>query len=404
MTDQARPDDWTGRRIVGNLHCDEEFAGGSRAMAAQAIRSASALATLLRVFAEPRDELWTPLPVEPERMAEVEGLSRPRLVSGPLDPLRPARQLLAWAGTGSVSSARAPAAASDCDAEEPLATQVWSLPRCGPSLVREVNHRLFCLETGERLGCALPGARVLASTEELRDQIAAGGAATGSEGRFVLKAPWSSAGRSRVILSPQEYQTPRKQKRVEKMFAESGSLLFEPWMERLADFGCVAIAGEEEVRVVGMHAQEVDPAQGRFQAIVLELGSRPPALLLPLERITLEQTALCVGERLRERGYRGSFGLDAWRYRVAGEQQVRFHPLGEINARLSMGLVAHALAERLFGPRHLGEPRCVRLRIGRLPPDPPSAAVRTIPLLLPGAENDTSAWLEIGPRAELPVS
>lgn len=79
-------------RILGNLDCEAEFEATHserprprRALPRSALETASHLATLLRACARPGDRLWTPLPVASERLAEVPGLPRPPLESGPLE-------------------------------------------------------------------------------------------------------------------------------------------------------------------------------------------------------------------------------------------------------------------------------------------------------------------------------
>ena len=76
-------------------------------------------------------------------------------------------------------------------------------------------------------------------------------------------------------------------------------------------------------------------------------------------------------EALRREGYVGPFGIDAWAYGNS------FNPLGEINARMTFGLVAWALAERLGIER-------LRLRFGSEAPE------GAIPLLA----GTPSAWIE----------
>ena len=48
-----------------------------------------------------------------------------------------------------------------------------------------------------------------------------------------------------------------------------------------------------------------------------------------------------IAEALRQAGYLGPFGIDAWHWRRP-DGTVVFHPLGEINARMTFGLVEHA--------------------------------------------------------------
>ena len=62
-----------------------------------------------------------------------------------------------------------------------------------------------------------------------------------------------------------------------------------------------------------------------------------------------------------------------------------FQPLSEINARLTFGHVTRKFAERIGVPRVV-----LRTHHGPIPDSP-----GVVPLLLPGGEDGTGAWLEI---------
>jgi hypothetical protein len=155
----------------------------------------------------------------------------------------------------------------------------------------------------------------------------------------VVKAPLSASGRSRYIEREGPALTdPVARRRVERLFERHGPLFFEPWMERTGDFGVSALLGPDELRIVGVHRQTVD-IKGQFAGIDVEAG------LPPGDRERLVETAEAVAAALRQAGYVGPFGIDAWRYRKENGETV-LHPLGEINARMTFGLVAWTAAGR----------------------------------------------------------
>ena len=381
------------RLILGNLDCDQELSGGwGGSVSGDVLRTISPLATLLRVFAAEGDRLWTPAPVDPDCMAGIPGLPLPALESGPVRGLSVPGALLAWAETESAAKLRRSAQAPSASCEVTLAQRLERLPAPSPAIVSQVNHRAFCLEVSRSLGCALEGAALLRSLAEVQEHLRQGGAAASAGGRFVLKAPWSSSGRSRAILSAAEFTEARWESRVRKLFATHQELLFEPWMDRQADFGCTALLCRGEVELLGIHAQQVDPREGRFLGIQLETSGIHHSSLTTPERTLLEKTAQEVGSRLHERGYSGPFGLDAWRYRKASGE-LALHPLGEINARMTMGLLTHAWVERLALQREHPALAKVCLRIGREVPVH-DAARRITPLLHPANSGSPGAWLE----------
>ena len=327
------------RSILANLLCEDELA--RRTPTRKTLQTVSGLANLLRVFAREGDRLLTPAPVEPERVLSVPGL--PILESGPVEP---ADEMLAWCETSQAAALRTQPRKLATDA--PLHELLWHLPVPTPEVVARVHHRAFHLRVAEELGCALPGARMVAGLSDL-ERV---------PGPWVVKAPYSASGRSRYIHREDSFVTdPKARRTVERLFELNGPLLFEPWMERTADFGCSALLTESGLRIVGFHRQMVD-VKGQFAGI--ELPADVPEV--PVEKVANE---------LRREGYVGPFGIDAWSY------QGGFNPLGEINARMTFGLVAWALAERLGIER-------LRLRFGA------EAPAGAIPLLA----GRPSAWIE----------
>ena len=284
------------------------------------LRTAARMATQLRVFAREGDRLWTPAPV-----AGCE--------NGPLDALSPTPELLAWCETPDTVRLRTAPRPAVVPWHEPLHELVWHLPVAPPNVVAAVHHRAFHLRVAEELGCALPGARMVESMAELDHLL---GART-APSAWVLKSPLSASGRNRYIeRNGPALSDPKSRRTVEKLIERCGPLLFEPWMDRLADYGCAALLTATDLRIVGIHRQRVD-VKGQFAGIELETD------LTERDRARFLEIVEGVASALRREGYAGPFGVDAWTYRRADGSAV-FHPLGEINARMTFGLVAWAEA------------------------------------------------------------
>jgi hypothetical protein len=309
------------RRILANLLCEDELAGRRASPPRAVLETVARMAPLLRAFAREGDRLWSPAP-------------GPDLESGPLRDLPPADEVLAWCETPSALEHRGgprPPAAIDWDA--PLHDLVWRLPTPSPAVVAAVHHRAFHVQVAKSIGCALPGARMVESLAEL-DRIL-----REAPSAWVLKAPLSASGRSRYIERNGPALTDHKSRRtVERLFDQHGPLLFEPWMDRTEDFGVSALLGLDDLKVVGIHGQKVD-RKGQFAEIDLHPD------LSGQDRDRLLRTAEAVAAALRQAGYVGPFGIDAWRYRT--ETGTALNPLGEINARMTFGLVAWTRAGRL---------------------------------------------------------
>jgi hypothetical protein len=406
------------RLLLGNLDAEEDLARLAtrwtepeaprrrrQPFSAAALAQISGAATLLRAFAREGDRLWTPAPVAARRLAPVPGLPLPVLESGPLAALSPAPALLAWAETPGVAAkhlapSEAPPASGAGEeltlalmGNAPLHELLWDLPVPSPDIVATVHHRFFSLEVAESLGCALPGARRITSADELAAHLAAGFGPVGAAG-WVVKAPLSAAGRARYIERTAGLGlSDAARLRVGRLLGRHGALLFEPWMERTMDFGCAVLLFPEGPRLAGFHRLLVDAA-GRFQGIEL-LGEFLGVDLPPGERETMEHVVSGTAEALLRAGYVGPFGIDAWRHRLP-DGSVALHPLGEINARMTFGLVARALVDRVREPLGLDPAARVRLLFGK---ELPEEGGRVVPLLLPGepckADGGGAAWLEI---------
>lgn len=298
------------RLILANLLAEDDLArlarvGRPRTPSRETIERVAGLAEQLRVFANDGDRLWVP------------GNER----------AEPAGEVLAWCETPeAVALRRRPRRVSGADG--PLHEILWHLPAAPPEIVAAVNHRAFHLRVARELGCALPGARMVEGLADLE-----------VPGPWVVKAPYSASGRSRYIHREEAVLAdPKARRTVERLFELHGPLLFEPWMERTADFGACALLTPGGFRVLGFHRQTVD-IKGQFAGIEL-IEEAPPGMMDALE---------AAGRALQRAGYVGPFGIDAWEYRLPGTPDgLAFNPLGEINARMTFGLVARARAER-FG-------------------------------------------------------
>ena len=303
--------------VHANLDCEATWAGGSLPPAvAGRVSYYAALLSALAPEGAPV-EVWAPAPVDPARLRE------------------PPR----W---------RAPAMRVGAP---PRADARWADPAA-----RAANDRRLALAVAAAHGAALPGQRVIASADEID-----------LPGPWVCKAPWTAAGRDRCRGDGPP--PPEQRARLGRLLAKSGALVLEPWCQRIADAGvCARVEPDRSVTAHPPHTLVTD-ARGGFLGIDL---APPP--LTPPELSQLAQLVHAAGAALAATGYTGPFAVDAFAY-VHEDGGRRFHPLCEINARLSFGWIARALAARLGA---------TRLGFG---PPPPGAAV-----LIEPAPDRITAW------------
>ncbi|MEC7923434.1 MAG: hypothetical protein VX496_08570, partial [Planctomycetota bacterium] len=332
------------RLIVGNLDCETAFAAqssGSRqpgALPRPVLENISAAATLLRVFSGEGDRLWTPVEVDADRLSGPPELARPALISGPLPAAENTGEVLAWGESRAVAALRAGSPAAPAERpEDPLAEKLWNLPAACPTAAAAVNDKRFCQRLREKLDLALPASQVLENLGELKAHLENEKNRPELSGGWVLKAPFSAAGRLRLIAEgPGAGEL--ELKRARNLFEAHGALVFEPWLERAADFGFCALVLEDRNVLLGPHGLETD-AQGRFRGLAF---SPSPTAGLP----GLEAAVGAAADAAREEGYLGPLEVDCWSWRDSSGRE-HFHPLGEINARISFGLVGRAIIETL---------------------------------------------------------
>jgi hypothetical protein len=267
------------------------------------------LSQRLRALGGPGDELWT--------------LADGALPDGP-------REVLAWGESAAVAALRpgpCPAGPVALDDWQAALWRLWP----APEVAAACNHRGFAFALAERLGSTLPGARMVGTLGELEDL---GGAL---DAAWVVKAPYSASGRHRLRHRGPPDAAART--RITRLLA-GGPLLFEPWVDRIADLGLVGlIDGPDGVRLFPPHRLDNDPG-GVFRGITVD-DAHVGDWLAGGERAQVEATAAAAAAALAARGYRGPFGIDAYLWRDATGAR-RLQPMSEINARLTFGLVARA--------------------------------------------------------------
>jgi hypothetical protein len=300
--------------VHANLDCEARWAGVT--LPAHVLAKIGALASLTAALVEGDADVWAPAAVDPARLV---GPLRPRMHVG-----APPRADLAWA--------------------DPAA--------------KAANDRRLALAVAEGAGATLPGSCVVGSLADLD-------AAAAKAARWVCKAPWTTAGRDRCHGTGEA--TGETRAHVTRLLSRFGALVFEPWLDRVLDFGVCATVRDGIVTSQAPHGLLVD-ARGGFIGIDLA-----PPELTSTERDRVGELVLAAGDALAGVGYAGPFAIDGFVYWDGAR---RLRPLVEINARHTFGHVARALGGR---------------RLGFTPP-PTGATI----LVAPADRDPTTAWITCG--------
>ena len=202
------------------------------------------------------------------------------------------------------------------------------LPPAAFPVIARVNSKLWSHSLEVEWGWATTGAATASTIEELREIIKS--ACPGDNDKWVIKSPFGFAARDRVLGRGPLLEPPQA-KWSERRFVKGETLIFQPWLEVVREYGIVMeISPDGAYDIQGISDLQTNGA-GTGKGYLL---GRPPTAhrLIELERI-----AGVVCERLFKEGYHGPVGIDAL------EHSGGLHRLLEINARYTMGFVAVAV-------------------------------------------------------------
>lgn len=174
----------------------------------------------------------------------------------------------------------------------------------------------------------------------------------------VVKAPYGASGRGLMIVESGEKLEGKTRRQVEKVLEKQGEVLVEPWLSRVLDFSVQYDRGGTGLRRVGLTRLEND-RRGQFRAC-LHAQKFCQGMPVELARFLMEE-ALPVYEqesplagllegRLRQAGYRGAVGVDAFVYRDR-QGNLALRKVCEVNPRFTMGRLTLELGKRV-APGH----------------------------------------------------
>lgn len=209
--------------------------------------------------------------------------------------------------------------------------------------VRDLSHRQSSItllkEVTDGLDMTVGERFVAHSLEETRDLV-------GKNPRSVLKMPWSSSGRG--IRYVRGILTDNEEGYVANVLKNQGSILVEPYYDRVMDFAMEFWAdGKGSASFLGLSLFET--VNGAYVGNLLAPEETKRELLaeylpLPLldsvtQRLVQKLGAWC------NHIYHGPLGVDMMVVRAEGDRRL-LHPCVEVNLRRTMGHVALHVAER----------------------------------------------------------
>ena len=152
-------------------------------------------------------------------------------------------------------------------------------------------------------------------------------------GRLVLKAPWSSSGRGVRFDENAAW--------VSNVIARQGSVMVEPYYNKVKDFGMEFESTDQGIRYVGLSLFHTRNGAYTGNILATEQAKRERmGRYVSLD--LLDTVSQQVAQQLDLGDYRGPFGIDMMV--VRGDDGFLLHPCVEINLRRTMGHVALSLS------------------------------------------------------------
>ena len=139
------------------------------------------------------------------------------------------------------------------------------MPAPIPSVARYFHRRSTHRRLAEDLGLRFPGRALIRTIEDLEEHLDAGASALSPDGTWILKPPFSTAGRDWVRGCGIAIDPPVRNQLAHQLL-EHDALLFEPRLDRVRDLGIALSITGTAVECVGVHEQETGPS-GRFRGL-----------------------------------------------------------------------------------------------------------------------------------------
>jgi len=343
------------RVFVGNFDFEHELMD-SRYVAPAQIRDFTAeLVSSWVALANSEDLIWAPEGLFEFQFDEFHRLAgwRPRFIRHQQElPHGPDWELVPWGWTSSVLKWGAQFG--------------WTCPAPPLDVVKRINSRLYRWELESQLGVAVSNSTVLTSIEQVLQHIEQFGANSPHAG-WVLKANFGMSGRERQLgrgsVVPVAVLNWGKRR-----LQQSGALVFEPWLERIAEAGLqVQIPRTGEPFLVGVLPLLTDPT-GTYRGSQIQCCDANVSTWDFAVEI-----ALRVAREVQRTGYFGPLGIDAMQYRDM-EGMPRVRPLQDLNARYTMGRLGLGLRRFIESGRNYAWIHDDRL----LPPSPSPGSPTTL--------------------------
>lgn len=209
---------------------------------------------------------------------------------------------------------------------------------------RELSHRRTASLLRERIASELdfeiaPAAVEIRTIGDLEHLLS-------TQPDSMIKSPWSSSGRG--LTDTRQLSSQEVIRRSEGIMRKQGSVMVEPFYNRLADFALLFECKENCCTFTGYSLFKTDQS-GNYNGNILAPDNR---LLEKIDRLYPAEHIIAAGEALRKSielyiapKYSGPLGVDMLVAQMADCTKI-LDATVELNLRMTMGFVAHSLSNK----------------------------------------------------------
>lgn len=163
-------------------------------------------------------------------------------------------------------------------------------------------------------------------------------------GRAVAKLPWSSSGRG--ILFCHDIPRPTLENYLSGIIHRQGSVIIEPYFERVQDFATLFYCDGTRVEFKGLSAFSTNSRGSYISNIVMNQSALLQYIGLDIDPYK-ERLAYAIQQIVIPSHYRGYIGIDMLSY-IDNGGSIRIAPCIEMNLRNTMGVLSLHLAQKLL--------------------------------------------------------
>lgn len=175
---------------------------------------------------------------------------------------------------------------------------------------------------------------------------------------IVLKAPFGCSGQNMLRVNTENLK-PSELNWLNRIFKEQQQIIIEPWFEKVVDLSYQSKVTDTKVTLPIGITRFITDSRGQYKATFV--GKKTNDLPDEITKLIyhkyenysgiediLKNTSILVSNELKEHGFEGSYGIDAFIYKdINSKYGYRLKFLSEINPRFTMGRVAIEISKRI---------------------------------------------------------